>query len=236
MPPASTRKRELQQSARWTVSNSLFLPRQVRIGMAAINLKSLVGKLNPTSPPCSGSRGRDVPVAHQLQCRNRALAHQAARAGRLRSDANSQALRCRHIARQSRADEIARFAENRQRPGAGDVARSRRPDARSLGHRIAQVQQSRGSLGPCFGHRCWRDRNLSGRVCDRVRPSLAKIPAEQLENDLPALTAGTAEEAELARSQPGGGAFGGARPRPAAMADRCRPIPKRLRSTNSPPI
>jgi type VI secretion system protein VasG len=47
------------------------------------------------------------------------------------------------------------------------------------------------------------DRNLSGRVRSSSA-ELAKIPAEQLENDLAALTAGTAEEAEVARSQPSG--------------------------------
>jgi type VI secretion system protein VasG len=49
------------------------------------------------------------------------------------------------------------------------------------------------------------DRNLSGRVRSSSA-ELAKIPAEQLENDLAALTSGTAEEAEVARSQPSGAA------------------------------
>ncbi len=47
------------------------------------------------------------------------------------------------------------------------------------------------------------DRNLSGRV-QSASAELAKIPAEQLANDLQTLCAGTSEEAEQARAAPAG--------------------------------
>ncbi len=55
------------------------------------------------------------------------------------------------------------------------------------------------------------DRNLSGRIRSSSE-ELAKIPTEQLEKDLPTLTADTAEAAEAARSQPAASSDGGPRP------------------------
>ncbi len=56
------------------------------------------------------------------------------------------------------------------------------------------------------------NRNLAGRIRSSSE-ELAKIPGEQLENDLPTLTADTAEAADVARSQPTAAQADGA-PRP----------------------
>ncbi|HEV2971894.1 MAG TPA: type VI secretion system ATPase TssH [Pirellulales bacterium] len=178
--------------------------------MSSINLKSLVGKLSPVSRRalesaagmCLSRTNYNVEIEHWLL--------------KLLEPADSD------LARVVKHYEIDPSRVNRDLTRALDKLRTgnaRAPelslevvDAMREGWVIASLKY--GSPVVRSGHilaALLTDRNLSGRIRTSSE-ELAKIPAEQLEKDLPALTADTAEAAEAARAQPAAQSDGSPRP------------------------
>ncbi|HEX3998598.1 MAG TPA: type VI secretion system ATPase TssH [Pirellulales bacterium] len=172
--------------------------------MAAINLKSLVGKLNPiTRRALEGAAGLclsrtnyNVEIEHWLL--------------KLLEPADTDLTRIlKHY-------DVDTSRANRELTKSLDGLKTGNARAPELSPEIVDLSREAwvtaslkyGSPMIRTGHllvTLLSDRNLSGRLRSSS-PELAKIPAEQLEKDLAALTSGTAEEAELARSQPSGAA------------------------------
>jgi type VI secretion system protein VasG len=170
--------------------------------MAAINLKSLVGKLNPLSRRalegaaglCLSRTNYNVEIEHWLL--------------KLLEPADSDLTRIlKHY-------DVDTSRANRELTKSLDALKTGNARAPELSPDVVDLMREAWVLASLkysspmvrSGHilaTALGSRSLSGRVRSSSS-ELAKIPAEQLENDLPALTAGTAEEAELARSQPSG--------------------------------
>ncbi len=174
--------------------------------MASINLKSLVGKLNPlcrralegAAGLCLSRTNYNVELEHWLlkllepadSDLARIVKHYGVDASRVNRDLTRSLDKLK--TGNARAPELSLEVVDAMREGW--VAASLKygsPMVRS-GHLLVALLT---------------DRNLSSRLQNGSQ-ELAKISAEQLEKDLVALTTGTAEEAEQARVQPTAAAGG----------------------------
>ena len=192
----------------------------------AINLKSLVGKLNPltrraleaAAGMCLSRTNYNVEIEHWLL--------------KLLEPADSD------IARIVKHYGVNVPRANRDLTRSLDKLRTGNARARSCRWRSSNAMREAWVLASLkfnspvvrSGHvlaALLSDRNLSGRI-KQSSEELGKIAPEQLENDLPTLTADTAEAAEATRMQPAGQGDGAVR--------AVSPIPRPLRSTSSPRI
>ena len=179
--------------------------------MAAINLKSLVSKLNPTcrrslegaAGLCLSRTNYNVEIEHWLL--------------KLLEPADAD------LARIVKHYGIDTAKVNRELTKSLDSLKTGNARAPELSLEVVDLARESWVLASLkynsssvrSGHvlaAILADRNLSGRIA-KSSPELAKIPADQLERDLPTLTADTAEAAEQARAQPSdAGAAGPGRP------------------------
>ena len=162
--------------------------------MATIDLKSLVSRLNePCRRALEAAAGLTL-SRDPLQCRDRALADQAARYFRWRPAASDPSLRDRRGPAAHRPEPRDGSHEDRQRAGAEPVAGSCRMRQAGLAVRLARARRGAAcDRGTCCG-RCWPTRRWRGA---RARPpaSCCGISADLLKRDFAAITAGSGEAA-----------------------------------------
>ncbi|HEV3417961.1 MAG TPA: Clp protease N-terminal domain-containing protein, partial [Pirellulales bacterium] len=178
--------------------------------MSSINLKSLVSKLNPlcrraleaAAGMCLSRTNYNVEIEHWLlkllepadSDLARIVKHYGVDPSRVNRDLTRSLDKLR--TGNARAPELSLEVVDAMREGWVMASLKYGSPVVRSGHVLAALLT---------------DRNLSGRIRSGSE-ELAKIPGEQLEKDLPALTADTAEAAEAARAQPAAQGDGSPRP------------------------